>query len=69
MKKLKIPPGGYHAFLLFPLSTFISASFSQLITGLLSGENNKPLTGATVTTKGAYRSVTTGNDDRFVLTM
>jgi len=69
MKKLKIPPGGYHAFLLFPLSRFISASFSKTIPGLLSDENNKPFTGAQVTTKATYRTVTTGKDDRFVLTM
>jgi len=68
MKKLKMPPGGYHAFLLFPLSRFISASFSKTIPGLFSDENNKPLTGATVTSRATYRTVTTGNNDRLVLT-
>lgn len=69
MKKLKTPRRGYHAFSLFLLSIFISAfSFGQAITAQLSDENNKPPVGATVTTKGTCRSVTTGNDGRFTST-
>ncbi len=59
MKKLKNPRWGYHAFLFFLLSMFISAfSFSQTITGLLSDENNKTLVGTTVIIKGTQQSVT-----------
>lgn len=69
MKKLKRPLRGYHAFLLFLLSMFISAfSFSQTTTGQLYGENNKPPAGATVTIKETRRSVTTGNDGSLLST-
>ena len=63
MKKRNAPRRGHYTFSLLLLSMLISAlSFSQPIPGLLSGENNKPLAGASVHIKETRRTVITGKE-------
>ena len=66
MKKLTMPPKGFHRILFLLLSLFVSSNaFGQAITGTVSDDNSKPLAGVTVTVVGTQRSVISNDDGKF----
>ncbi|MEO7046387.1 MAG: carboxypeptidase-like regulatory domain-containing protein, partial [Ferruginibacter sp.] len=66
MKKLTYPLRVSRAFFIFCLSMLVSSfSFSQAVTGTVTDDGNKSLSGVTVTVKGANRSVVTNIDGNF----
>lgn len=69
MNKLTHPKRAFHVlFVLLLCMLFSSFSFGQMITGTVSDDNNKVLSGVTILVKGTNRSAVTGNDGKFSIT-
>ena len=68
MNKLTRPQWVFHVFTIFSLLMLVSSfSFGQTITGTVSDDNNKALSGVTVLVKGTSRNAVTGNDGKFTI--